>query len=50
MARARLRPVEKSEIYCSAATDGRSFFITTRPSIRKDAAGGTSSLVAISLK
>lgn len=50
MARARLRPVEKSEIYCSAATDGRSFFLTTRPSIRKDAAGGTSSLVAISLK
>jgi outer membrane protein assembly factor BamB len=46
-ARARLRPVEKSEMYCSAATDGRSFFITTRPSSRN---GGASSLVAISLK
>ena len=49
-ARARLRPVEKSEIYCSAATDGRSFFVTTQPSSRKGTAGGASSLVAISLK
>ncbi len=49
-ARARLRPVERSEMYCSAATDGRSFFVTTRPSGRKNPDGGVSALVAISLK
>jgi eukaryotic-like serine/threonine-protein kinase len=46
-ARARLRPEEKSEMYCSAATDGRSFFVTTRPA---DERTGVASLVAVSLK
>lgn len=49
-ARARLRPQEQSEMYCSPATDGRSFFVTTRPSARGDAPAGASALVAIALK
>ncbi len=47
----RFRPENRSEMYCSPATDGRSFFVTTRPNGRPGpAAGGVSSLVAISLK
>ena len=45
--RDRLRPEEKSEMYCSPATDGRSFFVTTRPSGK---GAGAASLVAIGLK
>ena len=45
--RGRLRPEEKSEMYCSPATDGRSFFVTTRPSGR---GVGAALLVAIALK
>jgi outer membrane protein assembly factor BamB len=45
--RGRVRPEEKSTMYCSAATDGRSFFVTTMPSGK---GVGATSLVAISLK
>ena len=47
----RFRPENRSSMLCSPATDGRSFFVTTRPNLRPGpAGGGASSLVAISLK
>ncbi len=47
----KLRPAAKSEMYCSPATDGRSYFVTTRPG--RGLAGeqpGVSMLAAISLR
>ena len=43
--RGRVRPAEKSTMYCSAATNGRTFFVTT-----SGKGTGTASLVGISLK
>jgi outer membrane protein assembly factor BamB len=45
--RERLRPEETSEMYCSPATDGRLFFVTTRPNRKGN---GAALLVAIGLK
>lgn len=47
----KLRPEEDSELFCSAATDGRSYFVTTRPGRGpKGERTGASTLAAISLK
>jgi outer membrane protein assembly factor BamB len=43
----RIRPVERAEMYCTAATDGTYLFVTTRASIEKQ---GMPALVAIGLK
>jgi outer membrane protein assembly factor BamB len=48
----KLRAEENSDLYCSAATDGRSHFVTTRPRFGENGkpGEGASALVAISLK
>jgi outer membrane protein assembly factor BamB len=47
----KLRAEAQSDLFCSPATDGRSYFVTTRPGTRPPGAeADVSSLVAISLK
>jgi outer membrane protein assembly factor BamB len=46
----KLRPSEGSGLYCYPATDGKSFFVVTRPENEHGAVTGVPSLVAISLK
>lgn len=48
----KLRAEEKSDLYSSPATDGRSFFVTTRPKFAANGKQkeGVASLVAIDLK